>query len=565
MKPSEQLATIVETDVLIVGGGLAGLNAAIAAGENGARVVAVDKAGINRSGAMGGGIDHFAAYLETGPEWDTREGYLEHLWQVGKGGVNLSVHNAVYCRELKAAIARMARIGNPLTQPDGTFYRTQSLGRPGPLSINFDGRNLKPKLAKEARRLGTRALEKAMATDLLMRDGHVAGAMCFDIRTGEFIVVRARATILSTGRVDRLFESPTGNSFNTWMCPADTGGAQAMAFRAGAALANMEYAQVTVVPKGFSAPGLNALTGMGGRFVNALGEEFMTHYHPLGNRAPRFKMAQGVLTELREGRGPVVLDCRHLPATALEHLNKTLGYDKSTLPDFLRAKGVDLATQPVEVMVSEGLLGGPVDALGSGIMIDETSASTLPGLFAAGDCTDQASNCSASVTSGYAAGRDAAKYASSVAALVDVDWAQVAAGMEQVLSPIQRKADVHYRELEDVLQKIMWQYVGPARSELGLKYALQKLDSLTPHLDDIGARDFHEVMRANEVRDLLLIGKIMATTALYRQESRFGVHHYRVDYPNPDDQNWLGLVVANRNGDRIDTSFRPLPYEMPAP
>lgn len=565
MGSAEQMGSVIETDVLIVGGGLAGLNAAIAAAEHGVSVVIMDKGGIARSGAMGGGIDHFTAYLETGEEWDTREAYLQNLGKVARGAVDLKVHNAIYCRELKGSIERLARIGNPLTQPDGTFYRTRSMGRDGPLSINFNGKKLKPRLADEVRRLGVRALEKVMTTSLLTRDGQVIGAMGFSIRTGDLHVVHAKATVLSTGRVDRLFETPTGIPFNTWQCPSDTGGAQAMAFRAGAALANMEYVLVSVVPKGFSAAGLNGLTGMGARLVNALGEEYMIRYHPHGSRAPRFKLAEGALTEIREGRGPIYVDCRHLSPAELEHLNMTLGYDKDTLPDFVRQKGIDLAKDPLELQVSEGAIGGPTGGLGSGIMIDERSAATVPGLFAGGDCTDQAGTCAPSVTSGYAAGKQAAKYASTVSSKKEIDWEQAAAERARVLAPMETKPGVHYREIEDVVQKIMWQGVGPARNELGLKKAIEKLDSVEPHLGDIGARDYHELMRANETRDLVLIGKIMASCALYRKESRFGAAHFRVDYPKTDDENWLGLVAARRNGEQIETSLKRLSYEMPEP
>src|SRR4030065_1501825 len=106
-----------ETDVLIVGGGLAGNNAAIGALEKGARVLIADKSSIDRCGAIAGGVDHFMAYLGT-DTWDTREAYLEWVGKIAPGTVNLSVQNAVFCREVKAAMDRMERIGRPPTTPD---------------------------------------------------------------------------------------------------------------------------------------------------------------------------------------------------------------------------------------------------------------------------------------------------------------------------------------------------------------------------------------------------------------------------------------------------------------
>ncbi len=553
----------IETDVLIVGGGLAGLSAAIAAAERGARVAILEKAGIERSGAIGGGVDHFIAYLEAGEPWDTRDAYLRWIGTMARGAVDLRVHNAIYCRELKAAIERLARIGNPLTQPDGTYYRTAALGMPGPYAVNFNGKHLKPRLAKVVRGLGCQVMDRVATTNLLCNGGRVAGAMGFQIRTGEFVVAQAKATVVTTGRVDRLFENPTGIHFNTWQCPSDVGAAQAMAFRAGAALANMEYLRITVVPKGFAAAGLNALTGMGGRFINAMGEQFMARYDPSGDKAPRYRLAQAVMEENHAGRGPVFIDCRQLTAKQMEHLYATLSYDKDTLPDFLAQKGIDLAKDPVEVMAAEGHLGGPAEGVGSGLVIDETCGSTLEGLFAAGDCTNAASTASPAVTSGCAAGKAAAAYALK-AQQGQPSREQVEAEREWVVAPLRRKEGILPREMEETAARIMWQQVGPARTEAGMRAGLDKLLRLEAHLDQLRARDLHELMRANEVRDLLLIGKIMATAALYRRESRFGIYHRRLDCPEMEDA-WNGQVRVKNEGGRIAVSFCPLSAEVPEP
>src|SRR5512147_439582 len=113
-KGVEQPGENLEADVLIVGGGLAGNNAAIGAAEKGAKVLIADKSSINRCGAIAGGVDHFMAYLGT-DAWDTREAYLEWGGIVSNGAFNVSVQNAVFCRELDAAIERMKRIGCTLT------------------------------------------------------------------------------------------------------------------------------------------------------------------------------------------------------------------------------------------------------------------------------------------------------------------------------------------------------------------------------------------------------------------------------------------------------------------
>src|SRR3990172_2205950 len=130
----------IETDVAIIGGGTAGLNSAMAAAERGLKVLVVDKAMIERSGAIAGGIDHFFAYFDEGEPWDTREAWLKFVTKVSRGATNLKVHEAVYCDEFRAAIERIERIGISMRDPrTGKFYRTQALGQPGPLAINFNG------------------------------------------------------------------------------------------------------------------------------------------------------------------------------------------------------------------------------------------------------------------------------------------------------------------------------------------------------------------------------------------------------------------------------------------
>jgi len=294
----------IEADVAVIGGGTAGTNSAMAAAEMGLKVLVVDKANINRSGAIAGGIDHFMAFLETGEPWDTREAYLKYVGRVTRGAANLKIHEAVYCEEVNAAIKRIERIGVPLRNPGtGEFYRTQSMGQPGPYWINFNGKRLKPKMAAEAVRLGCRVLNRVQVTNLFLHDGELAGFTGFDTRTGDFYRIRAKAVIISTGNTNRMFKSQTGNPFNLWYCPACTGDLHRQAFDAGVELANMEYVRMTIVPKGFSAPGFNAFFGMGSHLVNSLGDAFMESYHPMGDRAPRNFMVWAAIQELKEGRG----------------------------------------------------------------------------------------------------------------------------------------------------------------------------------------------------------------------------------------------------------------------
>jgi adenylylsulfate reductase subunit A len=553
----EQLGEVHETDVLVVGGGLAGNNAAIGAAEKGVKVLIADKSSINRCGAIAGGVDHFMAYLGT-DAWDTREAYLEWVGKIARGAVNVSVQNAVFCRELDAAIERMDRIGCTLKQPDGKYYRTSSFGLPGPYMINFNGKHLKPILAKEARRLGCQVLEKCSIEGLLTSDGQVIGAIGFNIRNGTFYVIKARTTILATGNTNRIFENPTGMPFNTWQCPANTGAAQTMAFEAGAQLANMEIVRITLVPRGFSAAGLNALTGMGGKIVNAAGELFMLRYHPMGNHAPRSKLVEGVMKEISEGRGPIYVDCRHLSEKDMTHLYTTLGYDKDTLPDFIEQKGIDLRKDMLELMASEGMQGGPSEVCSSGIMIDEETKSTLPGLFAAGDCADQMRCTHVCTTGGYLAGKVAAEYARELKAK-PVNLSQVRELKERTFAPLRASGALAHRRFEDTMRKMLWVYAGPARNENTLTVALDKLEQLEKHHTDIAAQNYHELMRVSESYQILQVAKMMCHASLERKETRFNVYHHRTDYPETNPE-FDGQIIVQKAEKGIKTSFKKLDY-----
>jgi adenylylsulfate reductase subunit A len=356
-----------------------------------------------------------------------------------------------------------------------------------------------------------------------------------------------------------LYQSQAGSSFNGWQCPSNTGDGQVLAFGVGARLANTEYLRVTVVPKGFSAAGLNAFMGMGCYMINSLGEQFMARYHPMGNNAPRYKLVEGVMNEIREGRGPVFIETRHLSEKEMAHLKATLGYDKDTLPDYFEQKKIDIATEPVEVMVSEFMQKGPSEFCGSGIKVNQDCASSVPGLYAAGDCSDQFSCVSMACTSGYAAGCEAARHATLIK-LTPSDEAGITEIRSDVYRPMTEKGDITYQDFEAVIQKIMTDHMAAQRTKVGMETARKKLNNLGEYLPRLGAKDYHDLMRVTESKNIYAMSRIMTSTALFREESRFGLFHNRLDYPNTQEE-WTGQVVIEKSDDEgLKLRFEPLRY-----
>ncbi len=549
---------IFHTDVLVVGGGVAGCMAAIAAHDGGAEVLILEKAAVVRSGDAGAGNDHFLANLNSGEEWDTDEAFARYYVRLSQGLIDVDIARNLHLRRIGEIIERLESYGIEMRdRSTDTFIRTKSFGQPGPYYINFKGKHLKPALATQLRKRKIPVINRASVTGLICDGKQVLGAMGFNVRTGEFYEARAKATILAVGDATRLWPNPSGLAFNTWMSPFNNGVGYVTAYKAGAELANMEIAAVTVVPKGFSAAGLNAFTGMGGYLWNSSGERYMQKYHPMGEGAPRNTLALGTFREYSEGRGPCYIDVRHLSKDALSHLtNNLLPVDKDTLVMYIEQKGLRLDRDLLEVGVSEMQMAGFTGSV-SGIVIDRTGKSTIDRLYAAGACTVPSFALSGAFATGYSVGEETARVCRDSSRFDSGCEEQVAGEMERVYAPYNRAQGVNYKKFEDRLRQIMGDYVGYVRNERGIETGIGKLEELGQRVDEIKAENLHELMRTLEFQDLLLVGKIVAKSALARRESRMGLSHLRADYPSTDEGSFKDMTIVKAGPRGIEVSLRP--------
>jgi adenylylsulfate reductase subunit A len=559
----EEMPAYVETDVLILGGGAAGVNAAIAAKEQNPalRVLIVEKAGnIERSGNTAAGVDHNMGIMEEGEYWDTPEGVLKNLPEI-TDDMTPVVTACTFVQENRQRILAMEKLGMPyLHDPKtGRYIRTPGFGLTGSHWIHLEGFNWKPILAKEALRLGAQVQHRIMVTNLLTDQGQVIGAMGFHVRTGRFFVFTAQQVILTVGDVVRYGTAPSGSPFDTWHCPANTGDGQAMAFRAGAELANMEFGITTLIPGVFAAAGMNAFFGQGGRLLNAKGEEFMLKYDPKGNKANRFQVARGVYQETIGGRGPIYLDVTHLPPAEVDHLLMLITADKPTYPEWFAQKKLDLHKEPMEISISAMNSCGAVGPA-NGAVVDADGATTLPGLFAAGDCSWFMLSTSGAATMGYHAGKVAAQRCQG-GKTAQPDKKAIQKEQARVLAPLEdrpRFYDLSPKEFEDRIRQLMATYVGLVRNEEGLKLGVQKLEDLREWIPSLRARNLHELLRANEAQNLLDACRLIACAALERKESRLGLYHHRSDFPEKDDLHFKKFVILKRDQDRIKVSLKPV-------
>ncbi|MBW1801436.1 MAG: FAD-binding protein, partial [Deltaproteobacteria bacterium] len=368
----------IETDILILGSGAAGCGAAIGAREQGARTVLVDKGKLESSGCLGGGNDHFMAVLGTDPETDSEEAAVNFFKGPTTGYTPEMISRWV--RALPPMLDVLQEVGVEFVEnPDGTWLRTVGFGQPGAWFINIrNGQLIKRRLAKKVRAMGVEVCDYVMITKLLNEGNRIVGAIGYHVLDGSLYIFKARSVVLALGNsANRLTANSTGNPFNTWHSPFNTGSQFVLAYDAGARLINLDLKQqATLVPKSFGCAGMNGINSVGAHELNALGERFMGKYHPMKENGPRRNQIIGTHQEMIEGKGPPFhMDMRHCDKEELYHLQYVLmPGDKATFLDYCEQKGIDFAKYPMEVEFSEIELSGM-------ILTHDNFESTVRGLY----------------------------------------------------------------------------------------------------------------------------------------------------------------------------------------
>lgn len=411
-----------------------------------------------------------------------------------------------------------------------------------------------------------RILEEMRAVDLLSaRDGDgVAGALLLDIRSGGFVVARARATLIATGGGARIhrFSSPSVEK---------SGDGVALAFTAGVPLVDMEMLQFH--PTGLLA-GKSILTGSvveeglrgaGGKLLNANRERFMERYDPKRlERSTRDIISRAIYLEVEEGRGTanggVLLDVSHL---GREFVAKNF----PGMCERARMVDRDLTSEPIEVCpTSHFHMGGAV--------IDVDCATEREGLFVAGEDAGGVHGANRlggngvadSTVFGARAGDHLAAYAPG-RALPSISESEVGERVSEATAPLGRTGSENPFELRSELGDLMWDHVGVVRKEAELRTALDGLHELDERLGRVGVTGspaynltWQEVLN---LRSLLVVGEATARASLERTETRGS--HCRSDHPERDDERWLRNVVLRRGEGGMETSTIPVQFTRLTP
>ena len=523
----DDLGRIIETDILILGSGAAGCGAAIGAAEQGARAVLVDKGKLESSGCLGGGNDHFMAVLNTDPETDSEQALVDFY----KGAISGYTPEMIsrWSQAMPVMLDVLQEIGVDLIKnPDGTFLRTVGFGQPGNWFININrGQLIKRLLAKKVRAVGVDVIDHVMVTKLITGDNQILGAVGYHVLDGSLYIFKAKSVILALGNsANRVTTNSTGNPFNTWHSPFNTGSQFVLAYEAGAKLINLDLKQLaTLVPKGFSSAGMNGINSVGAHELNALGERFMGKYHPMMENGPRLFQIFGTHQELIEGKGPPFhMDMRHCDKEELYHLQYVLmPGDKATFLDYCEQSGIDFAKYPMEVEFSEIELSGM-------LLTRENFETTVRGLF--NGCVFY--NFSGSMCSGYIAATEAAAAALQAEERPSIEPEVVCLERDRIFKPMNTRDGLSYVKFESAIRQVMTYYMGFVRNQKGMLIALERLGLIESYLDRVRTSNYHELMRANEAVHLLTMCRLAVIATMERKESGRAIYK-RSDYPERDE------------------------------
>ncbi|MBN2156991.1 MAG: FAD-binding protein [Candidatus Lokiarchaeota archaeon] len=609
--------TELTTDVLILGGGIAGCWAAISAAKKGAKVTLVEKGATIRSGAGGSGCDHWEN-AATNPCSQVTPEELTLAMIEDHNGYNNGISHYIECKEGYDRLLDMEQMGGKIRDTEDEFKGADFRDDQTQFLFAYDyenryilrvwGTSFKPALYKECKRLGVQIFDRTMATSLLSEKGEqgakINGATAVNGRTGEFIVFQSKATILCMARPSRIWLFSPGfpgiSEFRPLQCMGD---GHAMGWRAGVEFTMMEKSLQALWSGEQSFPpygtGNTHNTWYACSLVDANGREIPWVDRDgkiLTDVAQRYRPAPGQKLFLKGGGETDFHLYKFLgPDTiSVEKLLKQ-GYelpfyaDLSSMPEFERKAiwGLMVGEEgkskiPIlENYKSQGfnpekdLLQSYGDAWTSssftprerqlfgvpgGIVNDWQLKTNLDGLYAAGDQLF-ASDCNGhAAATGHYAGRHAADYAKRNGK-VEIKHEQVQTEIERINSLLSKDKGIGWKEFNLHITRIMKNYCGAVKSEKLLKIGLHQLEQMeAKEAPLLFARNPHELIRSLEVLNILSNAILIIHSCLARKASSKQLHFKRSDYPEMDPPKWHKFITLRLKNNQVKISENPIDY-----
>ena len=547
---------MLEHDVLVVGAGLAGMRAAIAARANGANTAIISKVHPVRShsNAAQGGIN--AALTDRGDDWE------DHAYDTVKGSDFLGDQDAieVMCQAAGRSLIDMEHMGVTFNRDDEGKLGTRAFGgqrRARTFFVgDFTGQAMLHVMFEQLIKSGVRSYEEWFVTGLIKEDGQVCGITALEIRTGGIFAIRAKTIIFCTGGLGRVFE-PSTNALIV------TGDGMALAYNAGAHLMDMEMVQYH--PTTLAGSGVlisEAARGEGAYLLDKNGDRFMEKYAPnMMELASRDVVSRAEQTEIDAGNGVngcVLLDCRHVGETLIkEKLSqiREIGIDLA---------GLDMVTDLIPIKPGMHYIMG-------GIKTDVDGQTNLPGVYAAGECA------CVSVHGGNRLGANSlldtivfGERSGDHAAITSRDMEYVEFDVDGVVNQEEKRIQEiidrrgngdRVASLRLAMGQSMNNNLAVYRHQAGMEETLRELADLkvrysTVPVDNKGRVFNTDLVFALELGFMLDCAEAVTVSALDRKDSRGA--QSRTDYPERDDENWMKHVVVTKGEAGPEISYSPV-------
>lgn len=550
----------VTCDVLVIGGGTAGPMAAMKAKLRNpkARVVLLEKANVKRSGAISMGMDGLNNAVI--PGYASPEQYTKEI-TIANDGICDQAPVYKYAERCYEIIQELDRFGIRFQRDGNGDYDVKKVHHLGTYVLPMpNGDTVKKALYRQLRKAQVLISNRFMATRLLNApDGAVAGAVAVNTRTAELLVIRAKAVILCLGAAGRLGLPQSGYLWGTYENASNSGDGYAMAYHAGASLANLECYQINPLIKDYNGPACAYVAGPFGAYTaNNEGKRFIECDYWSG------QMMQEFYNELQSGKGPVFLKLDHLHADTVSEIETILHkVERPSRGRFHENRGTDYRSRMVEMHISEvGFCSGHS---ASGVFVDEYARTTVSGLYAAGDMANVPHNYMlGAFTNGAVAGEDAIDHAGRID-LPEIADEDVARERERVLAPTKREDGIPPNQIEYKTRRFVNDYLQPPKVTAKMEIGQRRFGEIREDLETrMVARDSHELMRTLEAASILDCAEMAAHASLFRTESRWGLYHNRVDHPDKDDSEWFCHTILRKADGRMVSEKRAIePYIVP--
>lgn len=551
---------IIDTDVLIIGGGTAGCFAGITLGKKkDLDVLIVEKANIVRSGCLAAGVNAINAYITKGR---VPQDYVDYCKKDADGIVREDLLLSMSER-LNHVTKVMEDLGLVILKDENGEYVAR-----GNRNIKINGENIKPILADAVKKQdNVTVINHLNITDFIVENNEIKGAYGFDVNDAVFYEINAKAVLVATGGAAGLYRpnNPGFSRHKMWYPPFNTGAGYAMGINAGAEMTTFEMRFIALRCKDTIAPTGTIAQGVPAKQLNSNGEVYENKYGLTTSQR-----LYGTVTENREGRGPCYLGTKGISREQEEDLYKAyLNMAPSQTLKWLEAAGGP-SEENVEIEGTEPYIVGGHTA--SGYWVDNNRETTIHGLFAAGDV---AGGCPQKyVTGALAEGEIAAQAIAErlegsgkgfvVNEVADSELSENAfakkSEYERFLNNKQGLVDIE--QTEEAMQKIMDQYAGGISTdyqynEARLELADEKIKFLEQSIDNLAAQDADDLLRIYEIRERLTVCRSVIAHLKARKETRWHSFAENMDYPAKSDD-WLKYVNSRKENGEIKIIIRDL-------